>query len=166
MYTKITKYIKEHLQQTIDANKGGVQVDYLGNISLLNFGKPAILLEPRKDSKEPRSTRWKSSQWQIRIWVMAEIIRDYMLTMEQVESLIGAEDADGQEKVGLMASLDQLKRDAGFQALSGSFGGKGWRINSGNPLDYSDVNWAITQRGSSAINAAQVEVTIYFQQEK
>lgn len=164
MYSKITKYLKEFLQSTINADD--VQVAFFGDFQSIDLRKPAILIEPRKDSKAAKNTRWKDSTFQVRIWVMSEIYRDYMISMEEIENIIGAENDETGEKVGLMIALDKLKKDLQFSSMAGSMGSKQWRILSNAPLDYSDVTWGINQRSSSRINTAQVDLTIHMEQEK
>jgi hypothetical protein len=164
MYSKINKYIKDFIHTTVTAEE--LQTGYIGDFNQIDLRKSAVLLEPRTDQKEAKDLRWKQSTYSIKLWIMVAIVMDYEKSMEEVERILGAEDdADG-VVVGLYAALDQLKKDPVFAQMTGSFGGKQWRIKSGRPLTYSNVGFGITQTTSSKINTATLDLTIEFDQEK
>jgi hypothetical protein len=164
MYSKMNKYIKDFIQTTVTAET--IQTGYIGDFPQLDLRKSAILLEPRTDQKEAKDLRWKQSTYSIKIWIMVAIVMDYETSMLEVEKILGAEDDEAGEVVGLYAALDQLKKDPVFAQMSGSFGGKQWRVKSGRPLTYSNVGFGITQTSSSKINTATLDLTVEFDQEK
>jgi hypothetical protein len=174
MYSEIIDSIKSHLEQHV--NIMPVQVGYYGDFNEIDFRRPAVLLEPRRESKAAKSTRWKDGSYNLRIWIMVEIVRDYLSSMRDLERLIDAEDDPGEDVLGdgimtaefrgISAALQLLKKDAAFTALSGKIGGKQWRINTAKILDIGDVDFGINQTASARINTAQLDLTIFLEVEK
>lgn len=165
MYSEIIDLIKAHLEKVI--NVMPVQVGYYGDFNEINFRRPAVLLEPRRDSKAAKSTRWKDGSYNLRIWIMNEISRDYLSSMREMERLIYQEDdQDGAESFGVISALETLKKDPAFTSLEGKVGGKAWRINTARILDVGDLDFGINQTASARINTAQLDLTVLIEIEK
>lgn len=164
MYSEIIDSIKQHLDQQV--NVMPIQCGYFGDFTEIDFRVPAVLLEPRKDAKAAKSTRWKDGSYNVRIWVMNQIVRDYLTSMRELEQLIDSDDGDTGEQRGINAALNTLKNDNDFMALSGSAGGKRWRINTAKVLNVGDIDFSIQQTASARLNTAQIDLTIYLEVEK
>jgi hypothetical protein len=175
MYSEIIDQIKAHLEEKI--NVMPVQVGYYGDFNEIDFRRPAVLLEPRRDTRAAKSTRWKDGSYNLRIWIMNEITRDYLSSMRDLERLIYQEDdqmddvegdgiLDSAEFFGVAAALESLKKDAAFTSMTGKVGGKAWRINTARILDIGGVDFGINQTASARINTAQMDLTIFIEVEK
>lgn len=125
MYTKLLRFILEFLKNNVNA--ADVQIGHYGDFTGIDFRQAAILLEPRQETGERNSNVWDRGEFHIRIWIMSVIERDYMASMEEMETIIGAEDKE-QKVFGLKAALKLMRADSEFEALAGRMGGKRWRI--------------------------------------
>lgn len=174
MYSKIIDMIKGHLEKNV--NVMPIQTGYFGDFLEINLNRAAVLLEPMKDQREVKSTRWKSGKYNIRIWVMIEVTRDYLTSMRELERLISAEDDSHEDAAGdglmapvqfkgVISALEGLKVDPDFVSISGKLGGKIWRI-SPKILEIGSLDFNINQRGSTKINTAQLDLTIFTEVEK
>lgn len=160
MYSKVMDHIKEHLKNAINVQP--VQTGYFGDFLEISLARPAVLLEPKKDKRSAKSTRWKDGSYQIRVWVMIEISRDYFTSMRELEQLL---DPDHPDQIGVITALNNLKTDQTFRSLSGSTGGKTWRIGA-RVLNVGDTDLGIQQTASQRINVAQLDLEIYFESEQ
>lgn len=161
MYSKVVDYIKDHLERSVNVQK--IQSGYFGDFTEINLAaRPAVLLEPRRDQRSAKSTRWNDGSYQVRVWVMVEIVRDYLTSMRELEQLLDPDDPD---KTGVISALNKLKEDDTFRALSGLTGGKAWRIGA-RVLNVGDTDLGIQQTASAKINVAQVNLEIMFEIEK
>lgn len=161
MYSAIIDQLKSHLESSVNA--APIQVGYLGDFLEIDLRRSAVLLEPRKDNKAAKSTVWKDGSYQVRIWVMNEITRDFFTSMRDLEQLLET-DEDG--KLGVNAALNKLKTDPIFTDLSGTIGGKRWRINTARVIEVGDVDFGINQRASTRVNTAQINLTIFTEVER
>lgn len=162
MYSKLLKYIEEFLKQRVNAAE--VTVGYYGSFPTIDLRQAAILLEPLTESSEAHSTVWNKGEFSIRIWILVAMDIDYLLSMEELEHLLGAEDTE-QEVVGLLAALKDLKRDPGFNALNGKMGGSRWRVGS-KALRTKGPKFNINVRSNGTrINTAQLELFVSVESE-
>jgi hypothetical protein len=162
MYSELIGAVKDHIQTTVNVME--IQTGYLGDFQQIDLRIPAILLEPRTHEPEAKSTRWREGPFQIRLWVMVDISRDYLASMKELEDLLGANDQIS-NLYGLEAALDQLRESGTFKTLTGSRGGKVWRIGS-KVLDIGRTTFGINQRGSGRINTAQLELGVIVEIER
>lgn len=163
MYSKILDHVKKHLEREITV--GPVTVGYFGDFMEMDLRRPGILIEPQKDSRAAKSTRWKDGSYQLRLWVMVEISRDYVISMRKLEEILETDDPNGQ-KIGVIAALNKLNYDLTFHTLTGKVGGKVWRINAAKAATLGDVSFGINQRANTKINTAQIQITIGTEVEK
>lgn len=162
MYSKINKYIKEWIQNTVTTEP--IQSGYIASANNIDLRKSAILIEPRTDDKSLKNIRWQDSEYKIKIWIMVMIAQDYETSIEEAERIIGGDD---DEKVGLLSAMAMLREDETFRHMTGIFAQKQWRILSNNPLSYDmSVGFGISQTTSSRIVTTTLDVTVNFEQEK
>jgi hypothetical protein len=85
MYSKVIDYIKTTLESSVTAQK--IQSGYFGDFSEINLVRPAVLLDPRRDTRAAKNIRWKDGSYQLRVWVMMQIDRDYLTSMRALEQM-------------------------------------------------------------------------------
>lgn len=157
MYSEIMGTLKTYLQSTITAEP--VQVGYYGELAgNLDLRVAAILLDPGDEETKVKSTRWSGGAFNLTAWVITDMSLDYLDSMRTLERVIAAEDQDA-EVFGLKASLKQLNRDPDFLNLSGSIGGKTWRIAAGG-VATGRTRFGIKVMSSRPVNTAQVELFV------
>lgn len=156
MFTDIARALKAWLETKVNADE--VQVGFYGDISELDLRMSAILIEPLTLESAAKSTVWRKGEFDIRLWVLVGIERDYLTSMEAIENIFSAEDTETQ-KFGVIAALTALQKDPGFSELSGSMGGKLWRVGAG-VLETGRVRFSVMMRGSERINAGQMELSV------
>jgi hypothetical protein len=165
MYSIIMDQLKTQLETKVNVHP--IQVGYLGDFLEINFIRAAVLLEPKTDSRTAKNIRWKDGIFDVTLWIMNEISRDYMTSMRELEDLLETEtDPNALDpKHGVLSALNMLKEDDTFTSLSGQVGQRSWRIGP-KVLDAGNVNFGISQRGAARINTVQVELTVYVEVEK
>jgi hypothetical protein len=163
MYSSIMKFIKDYLAGVVNAVP--VQTGFYGNFPTIDLRKAAILLEPKIDSQEAHSTVWNKGEFHVRLWILVAMDIDFLASMEEIESLLGAED-EQMEIFGLNAALKKMKVEPQYEALSGTMGGKRWRIGAGG-LRTKGPTFSIQQRANGTkINVAQLDLFVKVETEK
>lgn len=163
MYSKLLKFTKDFLAANVTA--APVTVGYYGEmVAGIDLRQAAILLEPKTDSQDPYNNVWNRGEFHIRLWILIDMI-EYIHSLEQMEHLLGAED-EGSAIYGLNATLKKMSRDPAFEALSGSMGGKRWRMGPGG-IRTKGPTFSIQQRSTGAkINTAQLELFLKIESER
>ena len=162
MYQEILAGLETQLKKV---NSQPVQVGFYGDVGEVNLAKAAILLEPLVEQRSSKSMRWRGAEFKVRLWLLVEIVRSYMSSLSELQDIIAADDKE-EQKIGIHAALDQLKRDDSFRSLTGSVGGKTWRIGP-EVIEYSATRFGINLgRSSTKINTAQIDVVIHIEVEQ
>jgi hypothetical protein len=90
---------------------------------------------------------------------------DYIASLEELEHLLGAEDAE-QEIVGLSAALKDMRKDSVYNSLNGKTGGSRWRIGA-NGLRTKGPKFGINVRNNGTkINTAQLDLFVAIETEQ
>lgn len=152
--------IKSHMENTVNVSE--VQVGYYGDMNQIDLRVPGILLEPDVEEGSAKDTRWKAGEFRIKLWILVGIVRDYMISMKELEDILGA---DGSNIYGVQAALKMLKVDQTFKTMSGSMGSSQWRIRP-PVLEIGSTRFGVVMRGSERVNAATLELSVKLDVEK
>jgi hypothetical protein len=162
MYEELLEYLKEYLEKNVNAIP--VQVDYYGNMPVINLAKPAIAIEPLEEIPEDESSRWIKSTFSIKLWILVQFDLSYLKAFGDSQKLLTANDDTGQV-FGIQAALQKMKRDDAFLALEGSMAGKRWRIHA-EALDLGRTRFGVTMRSGVKVHTTTQELRLYIQRER
>lgn len=163
MYSQILRFIEDYLRDHINAAE--VTLGQYGSFPTIDLRQAAILLEPVIENSEPHSNVWNRGEFHVRVWIMVAMDLDYLKSLEDLEHILGAEDAE-QEIVGLSAALKDMRRDPGYNALNGKTGGSRWRIGP-KGLRTKGPKFGINVRSNGTkINTAQLDLFVAIETEQ